>query len=66
MAVEIKELIVKGFINGDSKMQESDIVELINKQLSKRSDKISDDQKQEIIDACLYEFKNYLDHKINY
>ncbi len=67
MAVEIKELIVKGFVNGEKKIQEKDIVKIINVELSKRlPQKITEDQKQEIIEACIYEFKNYIDHKINY
>ena len=30
MAVEIKELIVKGFVDGEKKIQEKDIVKIIN------------------------------------
>ena len=33
MAVEIKELIVKGFVDGEKKIQEKDIVKIISKEL---------------------------------
>ena len=66
MAVEIKELIVKGFVNGNSKMEQKDIIKLVQDIVKKKPNQISNAERERIIQDCLYEFKNYIDHKFNY
>tara|TARA_A100001011_G_scaffold399657_1_gene509392 strand:+ start:936 stop:1136 length:201 start_codon:yes stop_codon:yes gene_type:complete len=66
MAVEIKELIVKGFVNGNSKMEQKDIIKLVQDIVKKKPNQISNAERERIIQDCLYEFKNYIDHKLNY
>ncbi|MBL6670100.1 MAG: hypothetical protein ISP72_08270 [Flavobacteriaceae bacterium] len=66
MAVEIKELIVKGFVNGNAKMEQKDIIKLVQDIVKKKPNQISNAERERIIQDCLYEFKNYIDHKLNY
>ena len=66
MAVEIKELVIKGFINGSKAEKDTEVIALIDEKIKKINFNLSESDRQQIITEWMYEFKNYLDHKLNY
>ena len=66
MAVEIKELVIKGFINGSKAEKDTEVIALIDEKIKKINFNLSESDRQQIITECMYEFKTYLDHKLNY
>ena len=55
MAVEIKELIIKGIVNQGNSQSDHDIVEIIKNQMKNYNFVISGIEKKEIIEECLME-----------
>tara|TARA_B100000767_G_scaffold245666_1_gene244727 strand:+ start:459 stop:659 length:201 start_codon:yes stop_codon:yes gene_type:complete len=65
MAVEIKELIIKGIVNQGNSQSDHDIVEIIKNQMKNYNFVISGIEKKEIIEECLMEMKSILERKSN-
>lgn len=68
MAVEIKELVIKGKVNKQSFNSEQDIVKLIDSRLSKKSSSASlkETDKRKLIDECVLAVLNELESKLGY
>lgn len=66
MAIEIKELIIRGIVNQADNESEIDIVELIKDQIESYNFALTSDERREIIQDCISEVKSLIDRKSNY
>jgi hypothetical protein len=66
MAIEIKELIIRGIVNQGDNESEIDIVELIKDQIESYNFALTSDERREIIQDCISEVKSLIDRKSNY
>ncbi len=66
MAVEIKELIVRGIVNNDNTQTDVDIIEVVKEQIESYNLGLTSIQKKEIIQDCIAEMKSFLDRKSNF
>jgi len=69
MAVEIKELVIKGKVNKQSFNSEQDIVKLIDARLAKKSSggsSLKETDKRKLIDECVLAVLNELESKLGY
>lgn len=66
MAVEIKELVVKGIVNNANFQSDNEIIEVIKGQIESYNFGISSAEKREIIQECLIEMKILIDQKSNF
>ena len=69
MAIEIKELIVKGKINGSGSIEEKDIIEIINNLKESESNgesSLSESERRSLVDECVQDVITKLDTKNNY
>ena len=66
MAVEIKELIIRGIVEQGDNKSEIDIVELIKDQIESYNFGLTPDERREIIQDCVSEVKSLIDRKSNF
>ena len=66
MAVEIKELIVRGIVDNGPSQSDIEIIKTIKEQIESYNFGISPAEKKEIIKDCLSEMKSILDRKSNF
>lgn len=69
MAIEIKELIVKGKINGSGSIEEKDIIEIINNLKESESNgesSLSESERRSLVDECVQDVITKLDTKNNF
>lgn len=68
MAVEIKELIIKGHVKGSSSVNEHNIIKIIEDKLqnTKNKTRLSESVKRQLVDECVAEVLKELEFKLNY
>ena len=66
MAVEIKELIIRGIVDQGDNESQVDIIELIKDQIESYNFGLTSDEKKEIIQDCISEMKSIMDRKLNF
>lgn len=66
MAVEIKELIIRGIVDQGDSLSEIDVVELIKDQIESYNFGLTPDEKREIIHDCVSEVKSFIVRKSNF
>ncbi len=68
MAVVIKELVIKGKVNGNSSASEEDIIKLIeaNSKVNKSKVGLSESEKRALITECVNEVLSRLNDKLSY
>jgi len=68
MAIEIRELIVKGKINGSGSIEEKDIIEIIKNQQDNAPNKslLSESYRRSLIDECVQDVITKLETKNKY
>ena len=66
MAVEIKELIIRGIVDQGDNESEVDIIELIKDQIESYNLGLTSDERKEIIQDCISEMKSIMDRKLNF
>lgn len=66
MPVEIKELIVRGIVDGRSSQSDVDIIKTVKEHIESYNFGLSQAEKKEIIQDCLSEMKLLLDRKSNF
>ena len=66
MAVEIKELIIRGIVEQGDNKSEIDIVELIKDQIESYNFGLTPSERREIIQDCVSEVKSLIDRKSNF
>ena len=66
--IEIKELIIKGRINGSTSIEEKDIIEVIKKHQdnSSNTSPLTESLRRSIVDECVQDVITKLESKINY
>jgi hypothetical protein len=66
MAVEIKELIVRGIVDNGPSQSDIEIIKTIKDHIESYNFGISPAEKKEIIKDCISEMKSMLDRKSNF
>ncbi len=66
MAVEIKELIIRGIVDNGPSQSDVEIIKTIKEHIENYNFGISPEEKKEIIKDCLSEMKSMLDRKSNF
>jgi len=66
MPIEIKELIVRGIVDGKSNPSDFDVIKTVKEQIEGYDFGLSEVEKKEIIQDCLSEMKTLLERKSNF
>ena len=66
MPIEIKELIVRGIVDGKSSPTDFDVIKTVKEQIEGYDFGLSEIEKKEIIQDCLSEMKSLLNRKSNF